>query len=232
MSDVIPAQIQQLPGRDFTYDTNPNAFEAILGGVGAFLNAQAQRAKESEQRRSTEMGQAFAALVARGMVETGAAPKDRQGFMYGGSPFYYTQPGDPSRVMNDKTADVNKTLAETYRIQQETGQVPTNPEAMLPQLIKSQTSSPGFAVASINDPVAAGSAAVRSAYAMLDEMEKQKSGRPGAQPGQQSGKAAPTSSGKAVQQKASAYKVGQEVMYKGQKRKVKKVNSDGTIEIE
>lgn len=185
MSDVIPAQVQQLPGREWTYDNNPNAFEAVLGGLASYMNSQAEMVKEQEKRRSTEMGQAFAAMVAKGLVDTGKNPTTGETFSYGGSPFHYTQPGDPLRAGKSAgAAELNaaktaKTQSETYKIQQQSGLQPMNEDAAFQAMIKSQMSGPGFAVAAMQDPVKAGQAAVQSTYAMIDEMNNQKQSRTG-----------------------------------------------------
>ena len=228
MSDVIPAQITQLPGRDFTYDNNPSAFEAILGGVGAFMSSQAEMAKAAEQRRSTEMGQAFAAMISKGLVETGPAPTGRQGFQYGGSPFYYTQPGAErtAALGPEQAANIANKNADTYKTQQETGQVESNPEALFPQFIKAQTSSPGFMIASMNDPVKAGAATVRSAQAMLDEMQKVKTER-GTGSGTSSGKKVEGAGNVSIQGKNSKGEVVTMSVKKSDKAKIKQLLDAG-----
>lgn len=173
---VIPAQIQQLPGRDFEV-AGPSAFEAVLGGVGSFMEAQSKLNQEREARRSNEMGQAFAAMISRGLIEPGKAPSDRQGFSYANSPFYYTQPGDPSRSLatasDQSSIAFNK--ARTKQILQKTGDVPQNDQARLNDLI--EQNSKQAIILGKGDMVAGAKAAVQVSYAQLEEQRRLESER-------------------------------------------------------
>ena len=180
--DIIPAQIQQLPGREFG-GGGSEAFEAILGGIGSFMQAKIEIQQKEEQRRSAEMGQAFGALLGRGMIETGKPPRGYEGFMYGGSPFYYTQPGDPARASGDKSADINKTLVETYKLKQETGLVPQNPESLVPMLLKEAVRSPAFEYGSLKgNALQAGKDAVDVSYGMAEGLAARSAAARAAQP--------------------------------------------------